>query len=78
MRQLVITNLNPDICCLSETHLDQNDNDLGLIDYVAINHSRGVKKRLAKITHGGVSMLVKKDLYQDHRIEVVDKETDGL
>ena len=77
LRVRVINHLNPDIVCLSETHLD-GKNTIELEGYKFFDHNRQAKHRDAPYTHGGVGILVKNQMCQDYVISVVDQSFDGI
>lgn len=65
---------------MTETHLSpQNDADaVNVPGYEWYPHSRVNKHVNASIVHGGVGLLVKKDMIRLFDIDILDKSRDGL
>ena len=64
---------DPDVICLTETHLNSTDN-LYVPNYILFENRRKTKNVNAKKFHGGVAILVKTDF----RIQIVNSNIDGL
>ena len=79
IRSKVIEHVNPDICCLLETHCKDHGNlKVELPHYVSIdlNHNRVLMGMTTGRTHGGISMLIKESLLQEFRLSVLDNSID--
>ena len=74
---MLIKNIDSDILCLSETHLGKNDT-LTCDGYTSFLNNRASKHKNAPKPSGGVAILVKDELFSDFRVNVLDKEIDGL
>lgn len=77
LRTRVIHHLNPDIICLSETHLDEHST-IVIPNYKYFAHNRQAKHKDAPFTHGGVGLLVKEALFEMFVISVFDQTFDGI
>ncbi len=75
----MLQHYNCDILCLTETHLnDNNENSIEIKNYKWFPHSRLSKHVKASINHGGVGLLVKDEILNDFEFCIVDKSLDGL
>ena len=65
-----------DICCLTETHLNNTD-DLSIPKYVTFRNDRtSVNNTTA--THGGVAIVVKRKVLNQFTISITSSDVDGL
>ena len=77
IRTELIKHVNPDVCCLVETHLDCDDKCIDVPDYTTFYHNRSYKSANAKITHGGVAVLVNKSILYEYHVHVEDNSCEG-
>ena len=77
LRELLIKNVGSDIYCFSETHLPHDGNIL-VENYVSFVNNRKFKHRNAPKPSGGVAILVKDSVFNDFKVQVIDKELDGI
>lgn len=65
---------DPDVICLSETHLEKSEM-IDIAGYKFYGHSRMGKHSRRS---GGVAVLVREDLYSTYYVSVCCKDTDGI
>ena len=73
----MIKALNSDICCITETHLE-NNKSIHIDTYTSVNNNRTKKHFNASITHGGTCMLIKNSLLQEYTLTIMEKDIDRL
>ena len=77
LRRLIIKDMAPDICCLVETHLNE-DKVIKLDGYKTYYNNRKTRHNNAVIIHGGIAVLVKYTFLTENRIHVIENDIDGL
>ena len=77
IRKTVIHLFNPDILCITETHLEK-EQSIEVTGFKFIPHNRTIKHVKAPKIHGGIGLLVKNVLYDKYYITVIDKIHDGI
>lgn len=77
LRSNIIISVNPDIICLNETHLIDN-NEIILEGYQWYGNNRSLRNVKAKRGSGGVGILIKDDLFNTFIASVTDKSHDGI
>ena len=77
LRQNIIKVLDRDIVCIAETHLAK-DKTVSFENYTWFGYNRESKHVKSPITHGGVGILVKNNIFTTFNVCVVDKEVDGI
>jgi exonuclease III len=77
LREKIIDHLHPDILCLGEMHLE-NEQSIKINNYVFEHFHRQCKHNKAPKTHGGVGILTKEELYNTFKIKVIDKCVEGI
>ena len=73
----MILNVNPDICCLCETHLS-SINTIEVDGFHFVQHNRSSKHIKARKCSGGVGMLVNNKILQDFKFSVLDMSFEGI
>ena len=76
-RQACILKLDPDICCICETHLNTSY-DINLTGYSIIYNNRKLSHINAKNIHGGIAFAIKNVVRKTFHVQVVSGEQDGL
>ena len=75
----LLDGLDPDIISLCETHLNSDENnDILEHKYAAYYYSRRYTNVNARRHFGGVAVFVKRTLFNDYNVYVVDKYKDGI
>lgn len=77
LRKLLLNHLNPDIICLSETHLKGNDT-ICLDNYHFFGYSRENIHVRAPKASGGVAILIKDCIFHCYNVNIIDKRFDGI
>ena len=77
LRDKLIHLVDSDIYCLNETHLAK-DGNLECEGYISYLNNRQIIYRNSPKWSGGVAVLVKRDLYDDFKVQALDKEFDGI
>ncbi len=77
IRKIFIEELQPDILCVSETHLKGNDTIL-IDNYKLCLHNRTVSHVKAPIMFGGVGTFVKENLFNLFDVSVMDESFEGI
>ena len=77
LRENIIKYINSDIFCLIETHLDK-DRSIDCDGYTCYLHNRSSRHRNPSKASGGIAILIKDVLFDKYKIEIIDKEIDGL
>ena len=77
VRETVLLQLDPDIICLSETHLRDNDT-IELTGYTWLSHNRQSLHRRARTGSGGCGILVKDSLLTQFTYNIIDNTIEGL
>ena len=77
VRTNIIQALDCDIVCLCETHL-KGDSELLIQGYKTFTHNRSEQHIRAKKNYGGIAILCKQSVFDNYKVEVVDKEYDGI
>lgn len=73
----ICTYENPDIICLTETHLSGN-NEISLEGYKFFGNNRKITKKRGVKTYGGVGILVKNTVFEEYSVSVVARDYEGL
>ena len=76
----LLKKIDADIISLCETHLKDNDNNSDIFghEYQCFFHNRSLQNINARRTSGGVAVLVKKILFNEYHISVIDRVFDGI
>ena len=68
---------NRAIVCIAETHLAK-DRAISTENYIWFGYNQDLKHVKSSVTHGGVGILVKNNIFTAFNVCVVDKEVDGI
>ena len=77
LRESVINGESADIVVLVETHLSDNKT-IEVTGYKSVTHNRKTRHIRAKVTFGGLCVLVSNGLYNEFRFEILDKTYEGI
>ena len=77
IRESILKKINPDIICLTETHLTQG-REIKLEGYHWYGHNRSLLNARAKRGSGGVGILVKDDIFNIFKVVITDKCYEGI
>ncbi len=69
--------MNPDIVCMSETHL-QKGQSIKIEDYECFLYNRTVRHKDAPKIFGGIGTFVEDDLFNKYYIHIIDKSIEGI
>ena len=79
LRSSIIEHLNPDILCISETHLADNTlRQPEVPNFMFIGHCRKLRHVRSNRSYGGVGMLIKSYMYNCFDIAVILNDADGI
>ena len=73
----MINIIDPDIICLTETHLNGGDS-INMKDYIWYGNNRNCINKCAPKPSGGVGIFVKDKLLSCFSMNIIDRQTNGL
>ncbi len=77
LREKIIDYLKPDILCVSETHLEK-DEQICIDGYKYFEHNRKFKHIRALKIYGGIGIFVTYNLCDVYKIHIIDKSLEGI
>ena len=77
LRQCIVQGEYLDIVLLTETHWIR-DHKSEIVDYVCFHNNRKGVHKDAKKGSGGVAIMIKNEILENHKVSIIDKEIDGI
>ena len=77
LRCTVLGSYDADLICVNETHLKPVE-EISMPGYKFVNHPHYQSEVLGYKGHGGIGILVKKDVYDQYKVSMVYKDYEGI